>query len=53
MADHCMYQVSTLQALSLGCSRSVIRLPDSPAFDTYSLREASQEEIRKVEQSPE
>lgn len=34
-------------------SRIEIRLPDSPAFDTYSLKEASQDEIRKVEQSPE
>ena len=34
-------------------SRIEIRVPDSPAFGTYSLREASQEEIRKAEQSPE
>ncbi len=31
-------------------SRIDIRLPDSPAFDTYSLKEVSQEEIKEVEQ---
>ena len=31
-------------------SRLEIRLPHSPAFDTYSLKEASQDEIRHVEQ---
>jgi len=31
-------------------SRIEIQLPNSPAFDTYSLKEASQDEIRQVEQ---
>lgn len=31
-------------------SRINIQLPDSPAFDTYSLKEASQDEIKEVEQ---
>ena len=31
-------------------SRIEIRLPHSPAFDTYSLKEASQDEIKHVEQ---
>lgn len=31
-------------------SRIHIQLPDSPAFDTYSLKEASQDEIKEVEQ---
>lgn len=34
-------------------SRLEIRLPHSPAFDTYSLKEASQDEIRDVEQGKE
>lgn len=29
-----------------------IQLPDTPAFDTYSLKEASQDEIKDVEQKP-
>lgn len=75
------YQVSTLQALALGFSKSVItvdellehgdfglgtfedvdasfcritsveiKIPDTPAFDTYSLKGASQDEIKSVEQ---
>lgn len=31
-------------------SRIDIQLPNSPSFDTYSLKNASQEEIRQVEQ---
>lgn len=31
-------------------SRIEIQLPNTPAFDTYSLKEASQDEIRHVEQ---
>ena len=31
-------------------SRVQIELPNTPAFDTYSLKEASQEEIKEVEQ---
>ena len=31
-------------------SRLEIRLPHSPAFDTYSLKEASRDEIKHVEQ---
>ena len=31
-------------------SRIQIELPNTPAFDTYSLKEASQEEIKEVEQ---
>ena len=31
-------------------SRISIQLPHSPAFDTYSLKEASQDEIKHVEQ---
>ena len=31
-------------------SRINIQLPDSPAFDTYSLKNASQDEIKEVEQ---
>ena len=31
-------------------SRIEIQLPDSPAFDTYALKDASQDEIRQVEQ---
>ena len=31
-------------------SRIQIQLPDTPAFDTYSLKQASQDEIREVEQ---
>ena len=31
-------------------SQIQIRLPNSPSFDTYSLRQASQDEIRDVEQ---
>ena len=27
-----------------------VRIPDSPAFDTYALRGASQDEIKSVEQ---
>ena len=32
--------------------RIEIQLPGSPAFDTYSLKEASAEEIKEVEQKP-
>ena len=32
-------------------SRIEIRLPETPAFDTYSLTDTSQDEIREVEQS--
>ena len=31
-------------------SRIEIRLPNSASFDTYSLKDASQDEIRQVEQ---
>ena len=31
-------------------SRIEIRLPNSASFDTYALKEASQDEIRQVEQ---
>lgn len=31
-------------------SRIEMQLPDSPAFDTYALKDASQDEIRQVEQ---
>ena len=31
-------------------SRIQIELPTTPAFDTYSLKEASQDEIEEVEQ---
>ena len=34
-------------------SRIEICLPDTPAFDTYSLTQISQDTIRKTEQSPE
>ena len=32
-------------------SRIEIQLPSEPAFDTYSLKEASQQDIKEVEQS--
>ena len=52
------YQVSTLQALALGFSKSVITVDEllehgdsgTPAFDTYALKGASQDEIKSVEQ---
>ncbi len=31
-------------------SRNTIRIPDTPAFDTYALKGASKEEIKSVEQ---
>ena len=31
-------------------SQIQIQLPNTPAFDTYSLKEASQDEIKEVEQ---
>ena len=29
-----------------------IKLPDEPVFDTYSLKEVSEDEVKAVEQQP-
>ena len=41
--EQIMYQVSTLQALAMGYTRGVVSVDDS-------LKDASQEEIKEVEQ---
>jgi len=43
-------EVAQAQAQFCRISRIEIRMPDEPAFDTYSLKEASGSDIKKVEQ---
>ncbi|MBE5959558.1 MAG: acetolactate decarboxylase [Lachnospiraceae bacterium] len=47
-----VFDVELTQAEAVFCriTSVEIRIPDTPAFDTYALKEASQEEIKKVEQ---
>lgn len=47
-----VFDVSLTKAEAAFCriTSVEVRIPDSPAFDTYALKEASQEEIKSVEQ---
>ena len=46
-------ELSHAEAVFCRITSVEIRIPDTPAFDTYALKEASQEEIKKVEQGKE
>ena len=47
-----VFDISLMQGSVSFCkiTRVEIQIPDTPAFDTYDLREASEEEIKSVEQ---
>lgn len=47
-----VFDVSLTQAEAAFCriTSVEIQIPDTPAYDTYALKDASQEEIKKVEQ---